>query len=124
MSIIVELPFPDSHLMPNARVFHKAKAQYARTARGTAMYEAYNAKPRYDYSFPIGERIPVTLKFYPPNHRERDLDNLLAAMKSALDGVCDALEINDKMFSPITIDWGSVEKGGRVVVVIGKEPTP
>jgi crossover junction endodeoxyribonuclease RusA len=120
VSIIVELPFPDRHLMPNARIYHKAKAEYAKTARGTAKYTAYNARPSWDYTFPKGERIPVMLKFYPPDRRERDLDNLLAAMKSSLDGVCDALDINDRMFCPITVDWGSIEKGGRVVVVIGK----
>jgi crossover junction endodeoxyribonuclease RusA len=122
VSIIVELPFPDSNLMPNrARREHwRSKAGYAQIARMTAKVEAYNAKPRYDYSFPLGERIPLTLKFYPPDRRERDLDNLLAAMKSALDGVSDALDINDRMFCPITVDWGSIEKGGRVVVVIGE----
>jgi crossover junction endodeoxyribonuclease RusA len=120
MSIIVELPFPDRHLMPNARVYYKAKAEYAKTARGTAKYTAYNARPSWDYAFPKGERIPLLLKFYPPDRKERDLDNLLAAMKSAIDGVSDALDINDKMFCPITVDWGKIEKGGRVVVVIGE----
>jgi crossover junction endodeoxyribonuclease RusA len=122
MSIIVELPFPDSNLMPNrARRQHwRSKAGYAQIARMTAKVEAYNAKPRYDYAFPLGERIPLTLRFYPPNHKARDLDNLLAAMKPSIDGICDSLEINDKMFCPITLDWGKVEKGGRVVVEIGK----
>jgi crossover junction endodeoxyribonuclease RusA len=121
MSIIVELPFPDRHLMPNARLHWREKAEYVQLARGTAKVLADQANPHHNIEFPKGERVPLMLKFYPPNLKERDLDNMLAASKAAIDGLCDALDINDKMFCPITLDWGKVEKGGRVVVVIGKE---
>lgn len=52
----------------------------------------------------------VSLVFYPPNNSPRDLDNLLASMKSALDGIADGLGINDKYFRPITIDFGETDK--------------
>lgn len=120
MSITLELPFPDSHLMPNAarRLDWRAKAAYAQTARGTAKYEAYNAKPRYDFALPKEQRLALTLRFYPPNRKDRDLDNLLAAMKPSLDGICDSLEIDDKMFCPIVLEWGEIVKGGKVVIEI------
>lgn len=37
----------------------------------------------------------------PPDHRERDRDNLLASMKAGLDGVASALQIDDSRFRPI-----------------------
>lgn len=43
----------------------------------------------------------VELTFYPPCKRNRDRDNLLAAMKSGLDGLADAMNVNDRRFVPI-----------------------
>ena len=37
------------------------------------------------------------------DHRKRDADNLLASAKSQIDGVAEALEINDHTFEPVTI---------------------
>lgn len=53
--------------------------------------------------------------FYPP-HSGYDLDNCLAALKSGLDGMADGLKVNDRMFRPITIDFGDVVPGGEVVI--------
>lgn len=120
--IEIVLPFPDSNLMPNrARREHwRVKAGYAQTARMVAKVETLNALPHAERpQFEPQERIPVRMVFYPPNHRPRDLDNLLAAMKPSIDGVCDAIEINDKMICPIVLDWGKVEKGGKVILQIG-----
>lgn len=120
--IEITLPFPASALMPNrARRNHWAqKAGYAQAARMTARVETLNTAEHGELpTFSRHERIPLRLEFYPPNLRPRDLDNLLAAMKPSLDGVCDALEVNDKMFCPIVLDWGKVERGGKVVVKIG-----
>ena len=44
--------------------------------------------------------LRVTLTFYPPNKRDRDWDNLLASMKSGLDGLADGLGVNDSLFRP------------------------
>jgi crossover junction endodeoxyribonuclease RusA len=40
----------------------------------------------------------LRLTFYPPSRRQYDLDNCVAAMKSGLDGVADALQVNDHRF--------------------------
>lgn len=53
--------------------------------------------------------------FYKPNKRHMDADNMLASMKSGIDGMCDALNINDKQFKRIVIQV-SDEIGGYVVV--------
>lgn len=44
--------------------------------------------------------LAVHLEFYPPNKRSRDWDNLLASMKSGLDGLADGLGVNDSLFRP------------------------
>lgn len=45
----------------------------------------------------------MRITFYKPNNRHMDLDNMLASIKSGIDGMCDALQINDKQFTEITI---------------------
>lgn len=53
---------------------------------------------------------------YHPDHGG-DLDNLVAAMKSALDGMCLAFGIDDRMIKPVP-EWGPVVDGGKVEIVI------
>ena len=48
-------------------------------------------------------KVEIRLTFVQDDKRHRDLDNLLAASKSLLDGVAHALGIDDKNFEPITI---------------------
>ena len=45
------------------------------------------------------ERLHVSLVFYPPSRRAFDLDNMLARMKSGLDGLADVLGVDDKHWS-------------------------
>jgi crossover junction endodeoxyribonuclease RusA len=51
-----------------------------------------------------------------PDKRHRDADNCLAASKAGLDGVADALIVDDKRFQPITIYRVSGEKPGSLIV--------
>jgi crossover junction endodeoxyribonuclease RusA len=43
-------------------------------------------------------KISLTIEFYPPSRRHYDLDNCLASIKSGLDGLADALQVNDRRF--------------------------
>lgn len=61
--------------------------------------------------------LPVNLIFHPPDKHSRDLDNCLAAFKSGLDGIADALGINDKRFQ-ILMRFGEPVRGGEVEVQI------
>jgi crossover junction endodeoxyribonuclease RusA len=47
--------------------------------------------------------LHLTLTFLMPDKRHRDADNCLAAAKAGLDGMADALGVNDRHFQPITI---------------------
>jgi crossover junction endodeoxyribonuclease RusA len=92
----LELPWPPKALSPNARHGH-----WGSRSKPVARYRAYCrfatlgvTRGRQAMDAPLR----VELEFRPPDRRERDEDNLLARMKSGLDGVADALGVNDKRF--------------------------
>jgi crossover junction endodeoxyribonuclease RusA len=62
------------------------------------------------------EKIRLKITFYPPDKRHRDADNMVAAIKSGLDGLADALRVNDRLFLPTFIF--SDEPKGYVEVII------
>lgn len=115
--IEIELPWPDRKLSPNSRAHWRAKSAYQQAAHRNGYALARNAisglRLRFDPTF------PVVLVFCPPNNRRRDLDNLLASMKHYLDGIADALDVDDRRFRPVTADWGDVRAGGAVIVRLG-----
>lgn len=111
----VTLPWPDRVLHPNVRSHHMAKAKVAKAVREQAFWTAFNAEaselPR------VGE-IMVSIDFYPPDNRRRDLDGMLSASKNQLDGIADALKIDDSRFA-LTIRKHAATPHGKVVVTIG-----
>jgi crossover junction endodeoxyribonuclease RusA len=62
--------------------------------------------------------INVTLTFYPPDRRHRDMDNMLASCKAGLDGLSDAIGVDDSKWT-LTIKKAD-EIGGMVKVSIEK----
>lgn len=118
--LCVELPYPNRILFPNGRAHWRARAKSAKAYRAAGFFYTSQAigmgpKPK----IPEEGKVGVRLTFYPPDHRIRDEDNQLAAMKSALDGVADALGINDKKFHILEpIFKEEVVKGGKVVVTL------
>ena len=110
------LPWPPSILSPNvvAHWQRKASAKKAyRRACGTLVASVDALLP----PMPPDGVVAVLMRFCPPDKRKRDLDNLMAAMKSGLDGIADALAVDDSVFRP-AVDWGQVAKGGAVVVTL------
>jgi Holliday junction resolvase RusA-like endonuclease len=68
-----------------------------------------------------GAPLSVMLRVYPPDKRRRDWDNIVASLKSGLDGIADALGIDDAHFR-LSIDMlPEVVTGGRVDVVVEAE---
>lgn len=114
------LGWPPSDLSPNKRLHWskvaKVKAAY-REACWALTLEQYRIRT---------ERVPtgnlhLVLEFVPPDRRSYDRDNLVARMKSGLDGVADALKINDKQFTTLTARVDAGQIGGFVRVQILKE---
>lgn len=122
MTIKITLPFPNGKLSPNrAKGVHWTKTS---AAKKDQFADAYTLTHKVVASIqtadwtPLVGQIPLTITFCEPDKRLRDLDNLLSASKSAIDGVATALVVNDKHFSPITIKRGEVVKGGQMIVEV------
>lgn len=109
----LQLPWPDPMLNPNKHVHWAAKNRPRKVQRDACFYLAKSTGVELD----PGKPYRVTLVFCPPDHFNRDLDNLVAALKSGLDGMCRALGIDDRMIKPVP-DWGPVIEGGKVEVTI------
>lgn len=113
MSVSFVLPWPAAALSPNARVHWARKAKAARSARREAATVAFAAGVRR-----LRTGAPrIDVEFCPPDRRRRDMDNLIAAMKAANDGLADALGIDDSRFVT-TYRMGEVVKGGVVQVTV------
>ena len=110
----IVLPWPHKSLSPNARTHHMALAAEKRRARIAAFWIASEAMPR-GYVAPSSPHVSLT--FFPPDNRLRDLDNMLSSMKAALDGVAEAIRVDDSAWS-MSIRRGERVKDGCVVVTV------
>lgn len=102
---IITLPWPPKELNPNARMHHQALARVKKAYRAVcaaqAMEQGMEAMkaPVAASGGSTGTKAHVSLTFYPPTKARRDLDNCLASMKSGLDGVADALGVDDSQWT-------------------------
>jgi crossover junction endodeoxyribonuclease RusA len=120
--IELTLPFPKRELSPNTRISWQAKMVHVKEARESGKIIAIEYKNTHQgKNWDLYELCDfhLFLKFYPPDRRRRDLDNLFAAEKAYLDGICIGIGIDDSQFRDVTLSWGNVEKPGKVVVRIG-----
>lgn len=91
----VTFPWPPRELSPNARSHYMQKHKAAKKYRLDCFYLAKEAGVAAPADGPVNLRI----EFIPPDHRPRDLDNMLASIKYLLDGLAEALGVNDKRFT-------------------------
>lgn len=93
--MIVELPWPPKALSPNARVHWSVRSKAAKAYRRQCHLLTLEAGIRgVDWE---GD-IHLWIDFFPPDRRNRDDDNLIAAFKSGRDGIADAMSVDDKRF--------------------------
>ncbi len=94
-SKMISLSFPPAILNPNARPHWRSLSRAKRSYRMECFIEAKRQGIK-----KIEPRCPIaiSLTFYPPDRRARDQDNMLASMKSGLDGIADALGVDDRNF--------------------------
>jgi crossover junction endodeoxyribonuclease RusA len=113
----IELPWPAKELSPNARGHWAKMARFKKGARElahwTALEGGWHGYGNIATTLEFAPKIGIT--FCPPDKRRRDLDNAIAAFKSAQDGIADALGIDDSKWA-VSYRFGEVIKGGRVVV--------
>ena len=108
------LPWPDKKLSPNGRYHWGQVARAKKAAKRTAYYTVLEAG--------IGkiqaDEVRITMSFYPPGAYGYDDDGLSARMKAALDGISEAIGIDDSKFRLGEIMRGPIEKAGMVKVTL------
>lgn len=113
----VTLPFPPKELNPNNKphwaVLARVKKKYRELCWVLALKSGLTPEAIQGW-----ERASVHLDFYAPDRRHRDDDNMLAAMKAGIDGIADALGMDDNKFK-VTFDV-SDDIGGMVKVTVTK----
>ena len=106
------LPWPDRRLSPNARHHWAQVARAKKSAKQAAYYTTLEAG--------IGkikaDSITVRYSFYPPSRRLFDLDNLVASMKAAADGISQTIGIDDSKWNLNVSPRGPIEKNGMVKI--------
>jgi crossover junction endodeoxyribonuclease RusA len=115
--IMVSLPWPSKDLHPNSRVHWSKRSKAAKSSRGYAWALTVKAMGMRLRVYDQIKRVPISLTFRPPDRRRRDMDGMLSACKSSLDGVADALMVNDHLFD-LSMKLGEPTKGGQVIVEI------
>ena len=111
-SVEIELCWPPRACMPNSGAHVHARTRERRRQRREAGGAAITAA-----ALPLGP-LRVLLVFTPPDKRRRDLDNLIAACKGALDGVFEANGRDDVEVQLLAGCWsGEVRRPGRVLAI-------
>ena len=100
--IEIVLGWPPSDLSPNKRLhwakLAAAKKQYRKDCLSVSKEQLKKYRGVYKN---IPEKLVLEMLFIPPDKRSYDRDNLVARMKSGIDGLSDALRINDKRFNTV-----------------------
>ena len=109
----IRLPWPPSELSPNSRLHWAALAKAKKIYRQACWAATLNARA----AVSADGNLRAELIFYKPSRRHMDHDNLLSRMKAGLDGVADALKIDDRRFNPVSVRVAD-EIGGFVMMRI------
>lgn len=114
---VIVLDFPPKDLFPNRSSgkhwgsLYKLKSDYRESS-------TWLAKSQLDDWKHNGNPIVLTLAFHMPDKRWRDADNCLAAAKAGIDGLADALMVNDRIFNPIIVQRILGEKPGKLIITL------
>lgn len=113
MTASIVLPWPDKRLSPNARVHWARKALVVKKARVDAAWAAREAGLQ---GIPA-TAIKATIIFSPKTARAYDLDNALASLKPAIDGIAAVVGVDDSRWN-FELCRGLPTKGGSVRIVL------
>ncbi len=117
----IVFPWPDlGKLSPNSRIHWAPRARAKKSARENA-YLLTKKAGWHRIAWPKG-RLAVWIDFYAPDRRRRDVDNLLASCKAVLDGIADAMGVDDRRFVPYPFLHDEARKPGEVRIRITEIP--
>ena len=109
-AMIITYPWPDSRLSPNGRINHRARARLTKQVRNAAAEITFQRGLD-----PVNVAIPVSVTFHAPSGRWDD-DNVKAIGKATMDGIAEAMALDDRDFHHELI-VGTPVKGGAIVVM-------
>lgn len=109
---MIILPFPSSELSGHQSGLWRKKARVVATHRSWAFHATRAARVTVNEA---GD-IAIKFRFVPPNNRG-DRTNFPNRLKPYIDGIAEALGINDKRFLP-SYEFAAPEAPGRVEVVL------
>ena len=112
----IVLPYPAAALWPNKRAHWATKARAVKSARKEAYWLAKEAGDLVVGDGEIAIKITVCGKAKGPLP---DKDNCTSAAKSLLDGIADALGVNDKRFAAPIVVYSSV-RSSRFIIEVGE----
>lgn len=97
-TIQFDLPWPSKDLSPNARIHHMTHYRAKKAFRESCYWLTKKS------GVLLGKTpYRLDLVFFAPDTRRRDRDNLLASMKSGIDGMAQALGVDDSLFDPVSV---------------------
>ena len=115
-STTIRLSWPRRALWENEGASRMVKAAAKRMQRKEAWALTIDAK------WPSDATAVLSFRFCPPDRRRRDTHNLPATMKAAIDGIADAMRVDDVGFRcEFPTEFGPVEKGGAVYIELRKD---
>lgn len=127
----IRLPWPNRAMSSNARGHWAKKATAAHKYRyhckmlslETIQAGKWDVKALREM-IAGGAELHVFIDFYPPDRRQRDDNNLPGLFKSGLDGVADALGIDDHLFRTHPfLNRDEIVNGGEVRVIVTTKPS-
>lgn len=109
---MIVLPFPPSSLSGHNTGNHYVKAKIIATHRALAFHATRDAKVT------VADEGDIAIKFrFVPANNMGDRTNFPNRLKPYIDGIAEALGINDKRFLP-SYEFSAPEKPGRVEVIL------
>ena len=123
MNIKIILPFPAAKLNPNRRSGHSWQVTAAEKVEAWQAGKIATLKALGGKAFAIAAPIKFSITFFCPNRRRRDLDNLLASLKPSLDGICNAVDIDDSAIEEMQLIKRYDANNPRVEVYIPAMPS-
>jgi len=111
----IDLPWPDKILWPNG----PQARNHGHQARVTKKHREWARLAAFGMDTPEARPVPIIIEVHPkPRGPLPDRDNCVAAAKAMLDGIADALGLDDREFATPKVVF-SPERDGRFVVEVG-----
>jgi len=111
----VIMPWPAKPLWQNRPAHWAKRAAVIKSYRRVAYYAAL-AQGLHERPDPAAL---LAFSFHPPDRRRRDLHNMPATQKAAIDGIADAMRVDDELFRcQWPLAWGEATEGGLVHITV------